>query len=313
MSTSDELDRSAPDAPDAAHVDDDTVVGTPTPPSAVPVAASAPTVPAASPAVGPAAPVRPADDDAAARHAVQRPAPVPPAPAGSAARVPSRETPPPAGGARATAPGATAPAPGAAAAPIVPGAPLVGEPAGRPAPGPVRTPVRPESDEALFPDPNAPRTISVGTHLLGVVVGIVLPPLSAAVALLGNSRILAVEADGWVAQVEGLGIVLVTLGVLLLAACALLSLWTPTVGLVGGTVLTLAGALALYAPGIVRQGALDLFGSQEWEPTVLQTVVSATSGVLLIAGALVLTSGIASAVAHRHGIRLGAFRERHRV
>ena len=103
---------------------------------------------------------------------------------------------------------------------------------------PGREPARPASGEALFPDPNAPRTITVGTHVLGVVVGIVLPPLSAAVALLGNSRILAVEADGWVAQVEGLGIVLVTLGVLLLVACALLSLWTPTVGLVGGKLLT---------------------------------------------------------------------------
>ena len=133
------------------------------------------------------------------------------------------------------------------------------------------------------------------------------------VTALGISRILVVEAPGWVAAVDVLGIVLVTLGALLLLAAALLSLWTPTVGLVGGAILTLAGAFALYAPGLARSGVLHVLSSEGWRPTVEQTVVVATSGTLVVAGVLLLGAGIVSAVARRHGIRLGAFRERHRT
>lgn len=165
----------------------------------------------------------------------------------------------------------------------------------------------------LFPDPNAPRTISVGTHVLGILVGIVLPVAAALVAALGISRILVVEVDGWVAKVDVLGIVLVTLGALLLLACVLLSLWTPYVGLVGGVILTVAGAFALYAPGVTRTGVLDVLTSEGWRPTVEETIVVATSGTVVVAGVLLLGAGIVSSIARRHGIRLGAFRERHRT
>jgi hypothetical protein len=169
------------------------------------------------------------------------------------------------------------------------------------------------SSTELFPDPNAPRTITVGTHVLGVLVGLLLPAASALVTLLGVSRILAVEADGWAAKVDVLGIVLVTLGALLLLACSLLALWTPSVGLVGGTLLTLAGAFALYAPGVTHTAVLRVLSSDGWRPTLVQTVTAATSGTLVVAGVLLLASGIVSAVARRHGIHLGAFRERHRA
>ena len=168
----------------------------------------------------------------------------------------------------------------------------------------------PSSD--LFPDPIAPRTITVGTHVLGVLVGILLPLAATIVAALGISRILAVEVDGWVAKVDVLGIVLVTLGALLLLACVLLSLWTPSVGLVGGGILTLAGGFALYAPGVTRTAVLDVLSSEAWKPTVEQAVVVATSGTVVVIGVMLLGGGIVSSVARRHGIRLGAFRERHR-
>ena len=146
--------------------------------------------------------------------------------------------------------------------------------------------------------------------MLGLVVGLLLPAVAALVTLLGVSRILSVEADGWAARVEVLGIVLVALGALLLGAVALLSLWTPWVGYTGGVVLTLAGALALFAPGIARSAMLDVVSAEGWQPTVVQTSVAATSGTLLVIGVLILASGVVSHVARRHGIHLGAFRER---
>lgn len=295
--------------------------GTPHPPApaAPPTVAGPSWQPAvADPAPGGTAPPTarsplppPADEEASARHAALRPTPVPPEPAapGLPNRAPAREqstTPPPGPSPIGAAPGAPAPTtPGVAASTTT----TVMPPAGADqAPGTTAA-----NDEVLFPDPNAPRTITVGTHVLGVVVGVVLPLAAAIVALLGNSRILAVEADGWVAEVEVLGIVLVTLGALLLFASALLTLWTPSVGLVGGALLTLVGGLAIYAPGITRRWVLDVLTSQTWEATVVQTVVSATSGLLVVAGVLLLASGIVSATARRHGVRLGAFRERHRA
>ena len=157
------------------------------------------------------------------------------------------------------------------------------------------------------------RPYLLGALMLGVIVGVVLPLAAALVVALGVSRILVVEADGWVAKVDVLGIVLVTLGALLLLACALLSLWTPSVGLVGGAILTLAGGFALYAPGLTRTAVLDVLTSEGWEPTVVQSVVVATSGTLVVVGVLLPGAGIVSSAARRHGIHLGAFRERHRA
>ncbi|MBN9375523.1 MAG: hypothetical protein J0I40_09075, partial [Cellulomonas sp.] len=94
---------------------------------------------------------------------------------------------------------------------------------------------------------------------------------------------------------------------------ALLSLWTPYVGLVGGVILTVAGAFALFAPGVARTGILNVLTSEGWRPTVEETIVVATSGTVAVVGVLLLGAGIVSSVARRHGIRLGAFRERHRT
>ncbi|MBN9325834.1 hypothetical protein [Cellulomonas sp. 73-145] len=278
-------------------------------------------------------------DETAHRHAQARPLPTPPDPEAADRRLPpprftaarsERQEPTP--DSRTTTALPAAGAPGSGPARDVPPAPMpgpavaagavAGEPgsAGRPgertgAP-PLATPATVAStpgtaeDGTLFPDPNAPRTIGAGTHVLGLIVGLLLPAVAAVVTLLGVSRILSVEADGWVARVEVLGIVLVALGALLLAAVALLSLWTPWVGYTGGVLLTLAGALALFAPGVSRNAMLQVVSAEGWQPTVVQTSVAATSGTLLVIGVMVLASGIVSHVARRHGIHLGAFRER---
>ncbi len=172
-----------------------------------------------------------------------------------------------------------------------------------------------EPDEArdeLFPEPNAPLTTSKGTHVLGVVVGLVLAPLAIVVLLLGQARILDAQAAGWDATLDVTGIVLVVVGLVTLAWVLVLALWTPAAPITGGGLLTLAGGLALIAPGLTRTQVLRAIDSQGWHLTITQVTVAGTSGTLLVAGTLLLLAGIVAAVARRRGVRLGEFRERHR-
>jgi len=149
--------------------------------------------------------------------------------------------------------------------------------------------------------------------VLGVVVGLVLAPVGIGITLLGQSRILAAQVDGWDGSTEVLGIVLVTLGLLVLAVVVLLGLWTPSVPLAGGGLLTLVGSVYLYAPAMAREQTLNVLSSSGWRLTVTQVTVAGTSGTLLVAGFLLLVAGLVAALARRSGVRLGAFRERHRV
>lgn len=282
-----------------------------------------------TPVGGTADPVETEDD--AARHAIARPTPVPPGPA---------PTPPPAAaplgsgaaGSGAAGTGAaapttpvgptTAPAPEPAASPsgpppapgAGPAAPPVG--AARPVPPPAgaAAPVPPEGDSSFdFPDPHPPAAPGIWAHVLGVVVALVLAPVGALALLLGQSRILVVQADHWDGDVEALGIALVAVGALLLAALALLGTWTAAAPVTGGGVLLLLGAPALVAPGFTSRQTLLLIDPEGWHATITQTVVAGTSGTLLLAGLLLLVAGLAAAAARRRGLRLGAFRERHRA
>jgi hypothetical protein len=149
--------------------------------------------------------------------------------------------------------------------------------------------------------------------VLGVLVGLVLAPVGALALLLGQSRILVVQADHWDGDVETLGIALVTVGALLLAALALLGIWTAAAPITGGGILLLLGAPALLAPGFTSRQTLVLIDPEGWHATITQTVVAGTSGTLLLAGLLLLVAGLVAAVARRRGLRLGAFRERHRA
>ena len=171
---------------------------------------------------------------------------------------------------------------------------------------------REPTDDGLFPAPNAPRSTAVGTHVLGALVGLVLAPVAAAVLLLGQSRILAVQVVGWDATVDWSGVVLVALALLALGWVALLAVWTPAAPLTGGVVLTALGALALVAPGVVHTRVLSALGTSAWRTTALEVTVTGTSGTLLVAGFLLLLAGVVAIAAHRRGLTLGAFRERHR-
>lgn len=252
------------------------------------------------------------------RHAVARPAPAPPedvpADAHTGPALVPGTGPVPVVAAPAPAP---APAPPPAASPPVP--PPTG-PAAEPRPATgattavpptVASPVEDPTDE-LFPDPNAPRTPTWGAHVGGVLVALLITPFAIGLTLLGQSRILVVQAGAWDASLDVLGIVLVSIGLVLLCTLLALGLWTAAVPLTAGTVLAVTGAFALYAPGLARAQALEIVTSDAWTVTVTHVVVAGTSGTLLVAGALLLVAGLVTALARRRGVHLGVFRERNR-
>ena len=127
------------------------------------------------------------------------------------------------------------------------------------------------------------------------IVGLILAPIGVAVLLLGESRILQAQVDGWDASTEVLGIVLVSLGLLLLGCVLLLALWTPAVPITGGALLTLAGIVYLYVPSVAREQTLNLLSSSGWRLTVTQVTVAGTSGMVLAVGFLLLLAGIVAA------------------
>ncbi|MBO3094351.1 hypothetical protein [Cellulomonas dongxiuzhuiae] len=240
------------------------------------------------------------------RHAVSRPAPTPPGPVRQGHDAPDPVRPP------ADDASAGTPSP----VPTRPAAGGSGTDEGRSGTDRARSGPdgdRSGADDELFPDSHAPRTPHAGTHVLGALVGLVLAPLALGLLLLGQSRILRVQVEGWDASLELLGIVLVSAGALLLAGLLALGLWSAAVPLTAGLVLGVVGGLQIYAPGIARETTLDVVGADSWELTVTQATVAGTSGTTIAVGVLLLTAGAVVALTRRHGVRLGAFRERNRT
>ena len=286
----------------------------------LPATTSTSTVPAADETTGASEP-----NADTGRHAVVRPAPTPPDEPATVAAAPVETPPDPVRSTPTTPPedhDQASPAPVAEPVAATPetATPVTAPPATAPLVAPALAPMEAmtpapaaEDDDRLFPDPNAPRSTSVGSHILGVIVGLILAPIGVAVLLLGESRILQAQVDGWDASTEVLGIVLVTLGLLLLGCVLLLALWTPAVPITGGAILTLAGIVYLYVPSLAREQTLNVLSSSGWRLTVTQVTVAGTSGMVLAAGFLLLLAGIVAGVARRRGARLGEFRERHRI
>lgn len=163
----------------------------------------------------------------------------------------------------------------------------------------------------LFPGPHAPRRTGPAGHLLGTVVGLVLVPVALAVVLVGESRILVAQTDGWDASTDVVGIVLVSVGVLLLAATVCLGVWSPTVPIAGGLVTAVVGGVFLYAPSLARDTVLAGLDGTSWRTTGGNATVAATSGTVLLAGVLVLVGGLTAWQSRRRGKAIGDWRARH--
>ncbi|HEX5331702.1 MAG TPA: hypothetical protein VFW79_03585 [Cellulomonas sp.] len=232
---------------------------------------------------------------AAAAHAAERPAPTPP---------PGTEV--------------------ADATPAVVHEP-VAEPAGEPgrpayanpAHADVTPPDVPATRTDVVPEPVAPRATGFGGHVWGVLIGVLATGAALALALVGQGRILAVQAggasDSWDASLDRWGIGYVTAAVLLLAVVVYLGARTAAAPISGGILATVAGAVFLYAPGIARNETMRWLATTNSRDTVSHATVAGTSGTILLVGFLLLMAGVATVAAKRRGRVLGEFRERGRV
>jgi len=139
----------------------------------------------------------------------------------------------------------------------------------------------------------------VGRHLLGVLVGLLLGAVGVWAALLGQGRVLGVQAPGWDASYDPLGVVLVTAGVLVLAVVVGLGLWTPAVPVTAGAVAAVVGVVYLYVPATTHVDTVRWFATDGTRVSVTQTTVTATSGSVFLVGVLLLAAGLTVAVARR--------------
>jgi hypothetical protein len=178
-------------------------------------------------------------------------------------------------------------------------------------------PVVPATRTDVVPEPVAPRGTGFGGHLWGVVIGVLATPAALTLALVGQARILAVQAGGqtdpWDASLDVWGIAFVTAAVLLLAVIVYLGVWTAAAPITGGVLATAFGAVFLYAPGIARNETMRWLATTTSHDTVSHATVAGTSGTMLLVGFLLLAAGITTAAAKRRGRVLGEFRERGRA
>lgn len=175
--------------------------------------------------------------------------------------------------------------------------------------GPTQHP-RPEPSPDGSPEPIPAGGVGFGGHVLGVVAGLLLTTFAVVLLVLGQARILG--SDDPTAP-DGVGIVLVTLGVVLLATVVVGGARTATAPLTGGAVFTVLGGFYLFAPTVARDQTLRLLATDASRTTVIYATVASTIGGLFVVGVLMLAGGCALVVARRRGRRVGEFRERNRT
>lgn len=149
--------------------------------------------------------------------------------------------------------------------------------------------------------PEASRPPGWGRRVGGALVGLVLTPVAFLLTGVGSARL--AEATGATAQADALGTALLVLGVLVLAALALLGAWSPAAPVAGGLVWGLGvGTAAVVRPGRFEELA-ERLGVAGAPAATEQFARSASGGLLLVVGALLLAAGIAAALARRTGRR----------
>ncbi len=162
-----------------------------------------------------------------------------------------------------------------------------------------------------FPQPQGPRTTGAGGHALGVLVGLVLTPFALVVLALGMSRILSANGVGEEAVVvDGIGMVLVTVGAVIAALVALLAVRTSSIPFTGGLVAVVLGAAFLFAPQATHRETVRLVATEQNTGAVLDTLTVALVGVPFVVGLVLLATGTAASLVRRRGIAVGTFRAR---
>lgn len=280
--------------------------------------------PAAGPEQQPGTPPAPGSPAAPGSHAAPRP--YPPVTGGPVAGPPTSPLPgvaaTPGAAARAAVPPSQIP-PAAPGAVLPDGRPIAGwTPVGAPGTAPVDAggqaqPLRPGEPDTTAGQPQRradrherlelpepPPKPGVLRHVLGVLLGLLLTPVGLGLAGVGTARLLEiVGTDDPVSDPAAL--VMLGSGVGLLVVVVLLAIWSPAVPITGGLLALTVGAAYLAAPGPVDEVVRSLTDGRVLTEPVDQLTAAATSGQLLVAGALVLAAGIAAAVARRKGRRFG--------
>jgi hypothetical protein len=144
-----------------------------------------------------------------------------------------------------------------------------------------------------------------------VLVGFVLTLVALAVTALGMSRILTANGVGEdVVVLDGLGVVLVTVGGVVAALVALLAVRTSAIPFTGGLVALVVGAAYLFAPEPTHRETVRLLATEQNTDAVLTTLTVCLIGVPFVLGLVLLASGTAASLVRRRGIAVGSYRAR---
>lgn len=164
------------------------------------------------------------------------------------------------------------------------------------------TPVLPVAATNTSTTARPERRGGVGRLLAGMLVGLLAGAVGCWLVVFGQSRILGVQAPGWDASYDPLGVVLVTVGVLILATLIGVGAWSTAAPLTAGLLTTVIGVVYLYVPATTHADTVSWLATDYTRGSVERTVVAATSGTLFVVGALLLATGITLAALHRRRI-----------
>lgn len=211
-------------------------------------------------------------------------------------------------------PGTPAPDPFSATPPPAPASPPFGTPLHGTGPSDAQVPpgdVTAEAQEPLAPFPfpavepvplrreRGPRRGGIGRMLLGMLIGVLSGAVGIWLVTFGQSRILGAQAPQWDASYDPLGVVLVTLGVLVLAALIGVGAWSTAAPFTAGLLATVIGVVYLYVPATTHADTVSWVATDATLGSVERTVVAATSGTVFALGALLLATGITFAAINR--------------
>jgi hypothetical protein len=176
----------------------------------------------------------------------------------------------------------------APAAPTAPFAPVALPAAAEPAPVP------PVDTRRRRDIPEPPARPGFGSHLLAAVLGLILTPFAVLITGVGTFRLVDAAGD---TDLDALGLLLG--GVALLVVIVLLGAWSAALPITGGLVWGVGlGAAYLSVPDVVDDAVAAV-----WADTVPAAIEQfadyATNGHLVVIGALLVTAGVATAIARR--------------
>ncbi|KGM15053.1 hypothetical protein N867_12470, partial [Actinotalea fermentans ATCC 43279 = JCM 9966 = DSM 3133] len=174
-------------------------------------------------------------------------------------------------------------------------------------PTPIPAPV-PAPEDAPAPEyrsrrdvPEAPAKPGAWRHVLAALLGVLVTPVGLLLVGVGIARLADIAGTDDMGT-DALGVGLLVGGLVLLAAVAVLGIWSPALPITGGALWGVGLGIAYLA---VPDAMEDLVASITGDVPAPadQLAQTAMSGYLVVVGTLLLAGGIATAVARRRGRR----------